>query len=55
MECVKAELNKLQRIVSLALSGYMKATPTAILELLLGLPTLHSCIEAEALKCLAQS
>jgi ribonuclease HI len=51
VECVKDELNKLQRMVCVALSGCMRTTPTAVLELLLGLPTLHSRIEAEALIC----
>jgi hypothetical protein len=42
------ELSKMQRLVCLAITGAMKTTPTAAMEVLLGLPFLHVMIEAEA-------
>jgi hypothetical protein len=42
------EFNKLQRLACLAITGTMKTTPTAAMEVLLGLPPLHVVIEAEA-------
>jgi hypothetical protein len=44
----KMELNKLQRLARLAITGAMRTTPTAALEVLLGLLPLHVIIEAEA-------
>jgi hypothetical protein len=34
----------------LAITGSMNSTPTAALEIMLNLPPLHICVEAEALK-----
>ena len=45
----KSDLIRLQRMVCIAISGCMKTTPTATLELLLGLHPLYMQIEAEAL------
>jgi hypothetical protein len=42
------ELNRLQRLACLAIMGAMKTTPTAAMEVLLGLPPLHVITEAEA-------
>jgi hypothetical protein len=44
----RTELSKLQRLVCLAITGAMKTTPTAAMEVLLGLPPLYMMIEAEA-------
>jgi hypothetical protein len=44
----RMELNKLQRLACLAITGAMKTTPTAAMEVLLGLPPLHVVIEAVA-------
>jgi hypothetical protein len=44
----RMELNKLQRLACLAIMGVMKTTPTAAMEVLLGLLPLHVVIEAEA-------
>jgi hypothetical protein len=44
----RMELNKLQRLASLAITRAIKMTPKAAMEVLLGLPTLHVTIEAEA-------
>jgi hypothetical protein len=44
----RTELSKIQRLACLAITGGMKATPTAAMEVLLGLPPLHVMIEAEA-------
>lgn len=49
---VKTHLNKLQRMVCVALTGCIRTTPTATLELLLGLLPLDLRIEAEALTCM---
>jgi hypothetical protein len=45
----RTELSKLQRLASLAIKWVMKMTPTAAMEVLLGLPPLHVMIETEAL------
>jgi hypothetical protein len=42
------ELNKLQRLTCLAITGAMGTTPTAAMEVLLGLSPLLVIIEAEA-------
>jgi hypothetical protein len=39
---------KLQRLAYLAILGAMKITPTAAMEVLLGLPPLHVTVEVEA-------
>jgi hypothetical protein len=39
---------QLQRLACLAITGAMKTTPTAAMEVLLGLPPLHVVIEAAA-------
>jgi hypothetical protein len=44
----RRELNKLQRLACLAITGVMKTTPTAAMEVLLGLPPLHVIIASEA-------
>jgi hypothetical protein len=54
------ELNKLQKLPCLAITGAMKKTPPAAMEVLLELPPLHVMIEMEAqaviysLKCSQQ-
>ena len=45
-------LDRLQRMVCVALSGCIRTTPTASLEGLLGLLPLHLRVEAEALSCM---
>jgi hypothetical protein len=42
------ELSKLQRLSCLAVTGVMKTTPPAAMEVLLGHPPLQVMIEAEA-------
>jgi hypothetical protein len=44
----RRELNKLQRLACLDITGAMKTTPRAAMEVLLGLPPLHVVIEVEA-------
>jgi hypothetical protein len=44
----RTELSKIQRSACLAITGMMKMTPTAAMEVLLGIPPLHVMIEAEA-------
>lgn len=44
----RMELNKLWRLAFLAVTGVMKTTPTAALEVLLGVPPVHVMFEAEA-------
>jgi hypothetical protein len=44
----RIELSKIQRLACLAITGAMKTTPTAAMEVLLGLPPLRVKIEAEA-------
>jgi hypothetical protein len=44
----EAELSRLQRLACLAITWAMKTTPTAPMEVLLGLPPLHVMIEGEA-------
>jgi hypothetical protein len=46
----KAALNKIQRMAAISISGCMKTTPTAALEILLDLPPLDIVIEATARK-----
>ena len=41
------ELSVLQELAHLAVTGVMKTTPTAAMEVLLGLPFLHVMTEAE--------
>jgi hypothetical protein len=43
----RMELYKLQRLVCLAITEAMKTTPTAAIEVLLGLPLLHVIIQVE--------
>jgi len=45
----RMELSKLQRLACLAITGAMKTTPTAAIEVLLRLSPLHVMTEAEAL------
>jgi hypothetical protein len=45
----QAELSKLQRVACLGITGAIKTTPTAAMEVLLGLPPLHLQVEAEAM------
>ena len=42
------ERAKIQKLACLAITGAMKMTPRAAMEVLLGLPALHVMIEAEA-------
>jgi hypothetical protein len=44
----QAELSKLQRMACLGITGAMRTAPTAVMEVLLGLPPLHLQMEAEA-------
>jgi hypothetical protein len=44
-----AELSKLQRVACLGITGAIKTTPTAAMEVLLGLPPLYLQVEAEAM------
>jgi hypothetical protein len=44
----RTELSKIQRLACLAITGAMKTTSKAALEVLLGLPPLHVMIEVEA-------
>ena len=44
----RTELSRLHRVACLAITGEMKMTPTAVIEVLLGVPVLHVMIEAEA-------
>jgi len=41
-------LNKLQRADCLAITGVMRMTPTAEMEVVLGLPPIHAITEPEA-------
>jgi hypothetical protein len=45
----QAELSKLQRVSCLGITEAIKATPTAAMEVLLGLSPLHMQVEAEAM------
>jgi hypothetical protein len=45
----QAELSKLQRVACLGITGAIKTTPTATMEVLLRLPPLHLQVEAEAM------
>lgn len=47
----KKNLARIQRMVCVAISGCIRTTPTATLELLLGMHPLHMRVEAEALIC----
>jgi hypothetical protein len=44
----QAELNEFQRMACLIITGAMRTTPTAAMEVLLGLPPLHLQVEVEA-------
>jgi hypothetical protein len=44
----RTELSKIQRLACLVITGAMKTTPTAAMEVLLDLPPLHVMIEVEA-------
>jgi len=44
----RTEFSQLQRVACLAITGAMKMTPTAVIEVLLGVPLLHVMIEVEA-------
>jgi hypothetical protein len=44
----QAELSKPQRMAYLGITGAMRKTPTAAIEVLLGLPPLHLQVDAEA-------
>jgi len=44
----KAQLGKIQRMTCLAITGSMKSTPTAAMEILLNLYPLDLAIQAEA-------
>jgi hypothetical protein len=43
----QAELSKLKRMACLGITGAMRTAPTAAMQVLLGLPTLHLKVEAE--------
>jgi hypothetical protein len=44
----RTELSQLQRVACLAITGAMKMTPTAVIEVLLEVPLVHVMFEAEA-------
>jgi hypothetical protein len=44
----EVEFGKLQRMACLGITGAMKTAPTAVIEVLIGLPPLHLQLEAEA-------
>jgi hypothetical protein len=44
----RMEFNQLQRLPCLAITGMMRMTPPAAVEVLLALPPLHAIIKAEA-------
>ena len=48
---IQNKLTKIQRMACLAISGAMRSTPTAGMELILGLPPLDLTMKGEALKC----
>ncbi|KAG7307057.1 hypothetical protein JYU34_007191 [Plutella xylostella] len=48
LSSVKNKLQKLQRLACVAITGCMKSTPTAALEVLLDLPPLHLVVKQEA-------
>jgi ribonuclease HI len=48
LQTARKDLDSLQRIACLALTGAFKTTPTRALEILTGIPPLHLRIEAEA-------
>ena len=52
LNSAEKELTKLQRMVHIAMTGCTRATPTASLELILGLFSLSMRIEAEAIVCM---
>ena len=52
LNTAELDLDKIQRMVCVAMSGCIRTTPTASLELLLGLHPLYMRIEAEALICM---
>ena len=52
LNTAEKELIKLQRMICIAMSGCIRTTPTASLELLLGLFPLSMRIEAEAIICM---
>jgi ribonuclease HI len=47
----KTKLNKLQRMATITITGAMRTTPTAALDVMLGLPPLHLVLEARARSC----
>ncbi|XP_055715172.1 uncharacterized protein LOC129809388 [Phlebotomus papatasi] len=51
LKCTVEALNRFQRHACLAITGALRSTPTAALEVLLNLLPLHIFIEQEALKC----
>src|SRR5262249_51788045 len=48
------QLSKLQRTALLSMTGAMDSTPTAAMEVLLGIPPLHFYVEAEVKKTLTR-
>jgi hypothetical protein len=44
----QTELSKLQRMACLGITGAMRTTPTAAMEVLIGFPPLHLQVEAES-------
>jgi hypothetical protein len=44
----RTEISKIERLACLAITGVMKTSPTAAMEVLLGLPPLHVTIEVDA-------
>jgi hypothetical protein len=47
LKIIQTELNELQRMACLGITGAMRPAPRAAMEVLLGLPPLHVQIEAE--------
>lgn len=48
MTTAQNQLEKLQRLACMAITGAMRTTPTAALEVMLGLPPLHLTVQQEA-------
>jgi hypothetical protein len=44
----RTKLSKIQRLACLTITGAMKTTPTAAMQVLLGLPPVHVMLVAEA-------
>ncbi|KAL0820148.1 hypothetical protein ABMA28_005307 [Loxostege sticticalis] len=52
LKTCRVALSKLQRVACMAMTGAFRTTPTAAVEIILGIPPLHIAIETEARKAL---